>query len=215
MYNCISFFLSVYPLVLGEVQVSFEHGEAKATSYYERNLERYGPALAFKRQKFKSILDADRTYPWLSEAELPQTIYYQFPIGVTVKKFSFRSRAENSTMYPMGMLDSYLNHSPTEFDFVGSNDCETWKKIMHVKGVTWSTFDQEQEWIIRGSAAYVFVCYGITVLKTGGYPFTAIQDFKMWKTGGLFRIRGLGHMGVGGEGHFTIGRMIDLKGHTQ
>ncbi len=179
------------------MQVSFEHGEAKATSYLEGNLE-YGPALAFKRQKFKSKLAADQTYPWISDIQepLPQTIYYRFPIGLTVTKFSFRSRAENHTMYPLTRFDTYIDHSPTEFDFVGSNDCETWKKIMHVKGVTWSTFDQEQEWIIRGSAAYVFVCYGITVLKTGGYPFTAIQDFKMWKPGGLFRIRRLGHMGV-------------------
>ena len=171
---------------LGDLKVSFEHGQAEATSYHDKWEKRFGPQLAFKRQIFKSILDADRTNPWVSEAGLPHTVAYRFPEALTVRRFSFRSRAENSMRYPM--YKSFLNMSPTEFDFVGSNNCRNWTKIMNVKGVTWSTFDQEQEWIVHGSAAYVFVCFGIRILKNGGDPFSAIQDLKMWTTGGLCHI---------------------------
>ena len=196
---------------LGDLKVSFEHGQAEATSYHDKWEKRFGPQLAFKRQIFKSILDADRTNPWVSEAGLPHTVAYRFPEALTVRRFSFRSRAENSMRYPM--YKSFLNMSPTEFDFVGSNDCKNWTKIMNVKGVTWSTFDQEQEWIVHGSAAYVFVCFGIRILKNGGDPFSAIQDLKMWTTGGLCHIWGWGHTGAGaygGEGH--TGHPIQKQG---
>jgi len=173
--------------------VSFKQGEAGATSIHGDNETsihgdnetsihgdnenwRFGPAMAFKRQIFKSL--NDRTSPWLSKKGPPQTVYFRFPKALIVTKFSFRSRAENVTIYK----ELLLTQSPTAFKFVGSNDCNNWKTIM-TASADWSTFDQEKEWIIPEEAQTAFICFGITILQNGDrLNQVAIQDLKMWKT---------------------------------
>ena len=63
---------------ISRFQVSFEHGTAGATSIFEDNAAKFGPALAFKRQIFKS--DDDQTWPWISDGQFPQTVFFCFPI---------------------------------------------------------------------------------------------------------------------------------------
>ena len=166
-------------------EVSFERGTAGATSIFKDNVAKFGPAWAFKRQIFKSKSEADRTYPWISVGQFPQTVYFRFPDPLTITKFSFRSRAEDSTKYPY--YKWYVEFSPTKFDFVGSDDCSEWETIMEARGVTWSTFDQEKLWIIPKEKQKSFACFGIRIVENGGNSFGthgAIQGMKMWQSTG-------------------------------
>merc|ERR1719209_1983063 len=173
---------------ISRFQVSFEHGTAGATSIFEdaaKDAAKFRPALAFKSQIFKSPSEADRTYPWISVGQFPQTVYFRFPDPLTITKFSFRSRAEDSTKYPRYI--NLVEFSPTKFDFVGSDDCSEWETIMEARGVTWSTFDQEKLWIIPKEKQKSFACFGIRIVENGGNSFGthgAIQGMKMWQSTG-------------------------------
>jgi len=173
---------------ISRFQVSFEHGTAGATSIFEdaaKDPAKFRPALAFKSQIFKSPSEADRTYPWISVGQFPQTVYFRFPDPLTITKFSFRSRAEDSTKYPRYI--NLVEFSPTKFDFVGSDDCSEWETIMEARGVTWSTFDQEKLWIIPKEKQKSFACFGIRIVENGGNSFGthgAIQGMKMWQSTG-------------------------------
>ena len=163
-------------------KVSFERGTAGATSIYRDNVAEFGPAWAFKKQIFKSRSEADRTYPWICVGQFPQTVYFRFPDPLTITKFSFRSRAEDSTKYPM--YKNLVESSPTKFDFVGSDDCSAWKTIMEVRDVTWSTFDQQKLWSIPKEKQKSFACFGIRIVENGGNSPGAVQGMKMWQSTG-------------------------------
>ena len=145
-------------------------------------MAKYGPALAFKRQIFKSPRRDDHTYPWISDGQFPQTVYFRFPDPLTITKFSFRSRAEDSTKYPE--FKRLVEFSPTKFDFVGSDNCSEWETIIGVRDVTWSTFDQEKLWSIPKEKQKSFACFGIRIVENGGNSPGAIQGMKMWQSTG-------------------------------
>jgi len=176
----------------GEVQISFEGdgfhvSRADATSNRYNEIE-YQAEQAFKRQIFFSPLE--QTMPWIPNDAFPQTVFFLFPDAINVTKFSFRSRAEDFIKYPQ--YADYIKQSPTDFDFVASNDCLTWTTIIEKRGVTWTTFDERQEWVIPREKRSPFVCYGITVLQDGysgrqqepdaNQARGAIQDVNMWKS---------------------------------
>jgi len=158
-------------------EVSFDHGTAGAT----KSLNGYEPEGAF-RQEIPSTL---YQLPWISAKKLPQTVYYRFPNPLTITKFSFRSRADGAGSHEEKRIIAY---SPTEFDFVGSDDCDGWETIMEVRDARWTELNEEQRWNIPEEKQKLFACFGITILDNGNKldngkgSYGAIQGMRMWQS---------------------------------
>ena len=140
----------------------------------------FGPKRAFQRAHYNSALD--RSFPWISRHLLkvsPQTVSITLPSNVTVAQFSFRSRPENDA------LDWVTKFSPTNFEFIGSNNCDTstesWETILPVTGVVWTGRDQEKSWVIPKEKRGSYKCYGFRVHESISKEQTAIQDAKLFE----------------------------------
>jgi len=155
--------------------VAFEGGKAYATSV--ANLAAFpdhdwSAARAFQRQPEPG--PEEKLGPWLSgliSSGVLETVYYKFSYNLAVGKFSFRNRRESG----------HVKNNPSMFDFVGSNDCSSWKILKAVDWVVWQGNDQEQSWQIEENNRQDFNCYGIQVRAISGSYHVAIQDVKMWK----------------------------------
>ena len=106
---------------------------------------------------------------------LPQTVWHKFTKSIKVAKFSFSSRS-----VPNG-----LDQSPKEFEFVGSNDCQSWTVIGDSKyQTTFTGLNQEMVWEIPPKARKRYKCYGIKVYEVAsGGNVVAIKKMKMWREG--------------------------------
>ena len=72
---------------------------------------------------------------------------------------------------------------PKKFDFIGSNDCESWTVIAQVSGVRrWNKKDEKKSWSIPIKQRASYKCYGIRVhsVQSGNQNTVAIQDVKLW-----------------------------------
>ena len=154
--------------------------EYNATSVHQNNNTMFGPKRAFQRAHYNSALD--RSFPWISRHLLkvsPQTVSITLPSNVTVAQFSFRSRPENDA------LDWVTKFSPTNFEFIGSNNCDTstesWETILPVTGVVWTGRDQEKSWVIPKEKRGSYKCYGFRVHESISKEQTAIQDAKLFE----------------------------------
>jgi len=153
--------------------VKFEGGRPGATSTVNLWNQDWSPGRAFQRQS--PDVEADSRHvdsrPWLSGG-VPATVYYNFPYPITVAKFSFRNRREKA----------HSANNPEQFEFVGSDDCESWTVIRVVSAVDWGMKqDEEKIWTIDQIDRKKFKCFGIRVLSISGNNHAAIQDLKMWK----------------------------------
>ena len=162
-----------------KVFLTLKGGKPGATSVFKDDLDKFGSQQAFKRQWFQSRDEDQRSFPWISAEGLPQTVHIHLPKAVAVAGFSFRSRAEPiiNGIYSKGFI---LGFSPTKFDFVGSDDCQSWTTILSVSNVQWTTYDEEQLWEISSGNQEYFKCYGFRVHTTLNKPQAAIQDAKLW-----------------------------------
>ena len=145
--------------------MTLDGAEYSATSVFKSVGYDYGPQRAFKRE-------TSGTWPWLSsdQAALPQTVHVRLPLNETVSGFSFRS----SQFYPTSL-------SPTKFDFIGSNDCESWTVILQISGVRWSTKDEMKSWDIPIKERGSYSCYGFRFHRTPETHEAAIQDAKLYR----------------------------------
>ena len=158
--------LKMWKTVLSEVLVpaSLKGGNAGATS----SLANHDASQAFVgNHKWQG-----RFLPWanLNTAKMPQTVWYQFPKAIQVARFAFSSRSVAG-----------LEQAPTEFEFVGSNDCKNWNVIQTYK-TQFTKLDQEKSWTIPSEARGYFKCYGIKVIKVKSGVYASLQLFKMWKS---------------------------------
>merc|ERR1712212_852424 len=111
--------------------------DATSTMAYD---PKYGPNRAFKRAHY-NLQQHLRSFPWISawvhsisfQDGLSHTVSVTLPLPVTAVMFSFRSRPEPESLHSLNWVTGF---SPTQFDFIGSNDCdkikryETWKIIV-------------------------------------------------------------------------------------
>jgi len=160
------------------VPLTLDGAEYGATSVHGNDNEKFGPKRAFQRAHFKS--KNDRSFPWISAAgaAFPQTVHVTLPFATTVTSFSFRSRHEPFK------IDWITKFSPTQFDFIGSNNCDaktdSWITILHVTGVVWTGRDQEKSWDIPNEKQGSYRCYGFRVLDTINKKGAVIQDAKLF-----------------------------------
>jgi len=151
------------------VPLTLDGAEYFATSEFDGYGYDYGPQWAFKRQ-------TPNTRLWVSMGTFPQTVHVRLPSPDTVSGFSFRSSLINTYVYD-------YNESPTKFDFIGSNDCESWTVIAQVSGVRrWNKKDEKKSWSIPIKQRASYKCYGIRVhsVQSGNQMTVAIQDVKLW-----------------------------------
>merc|ERR1719431_2258667 len=152
---------------------------------------KYGPNRAFKRAHY-NLRQHLRSFPWVSawvhsisfQDGLSHTVSVTLPLPVTAVMFSFRSRPEPESLHSLNWVTGF---SPTQFDFIGSNDCdkikryETWKIIVTFANVVWTGSDQEQSWVIPKEKRGSFKCYGFRVLHCSNSDNqAAIQDAKLF-----------------------------------
>jgi len=83
--------------------------------------------------------------------------------GITVAKIGFNICREKNRHF-----------GPTAFDFIGSDDRQSWTTILPVDGVTWTDNDEFKSWDIKESR---FKWFGIQVRAP---KRTCIGQFKMW-----------------------------------
>jgi len=83
--------------------------------------------------------------------------------GITVAKIGFKICREKNRHF-----------GPTAFDFVGSDDRQSWTTILPVDGVTWTDNHEFKSWDIKESR---FKWFGIQVRAR---QRTCIGEFKMW-----------------------------------
>ena len=142
--------------------ISFNGGEAGASSQHASD---HGPDNAFQL----GIWSGDY-YPWanLGAADFPHTVWYRFPKPVEVGKFSFSSRD-----------DHMVEQSPRKFDFVGSDDCETWTAIQSYE-TEFTKLSETKEWTIPAGSRISFRCYGVRVAESGDTTHVAIKHMQMW-----------------------------------
>ena len=88
---------------------------------------------------------------------------------VKVARISFSSRTEEND----------LIQSPTEFQFIGSPDCQKWETIADFK-TQFTTADQTKYWEIENDKRRAFFCVGIKVIKVTRGNYAAIQNLRMW-----------------------------------
>ena len=145
------------------VPLTLDEAEYFASQIYS---DRYGPQWAFKRETF-------HTSSWSSGygGAFPKTVHVRLPFRVTVSFFSFRSPRFYSRKY-----------SPTKFDFIGSNDCNSWTAIVQVSDVRWNRADEKKSWNIPIKQQGLYRCYGIRVHSVSSLDRNVnIQDIKLWK----------------------------------
>jgi len=156
------------------VPLTLDGAEYFATS--AKDTDRYGPQWAFKRE-------TSRTFgPWLSSKGLPQTVHVRLPFRVTVSGLSFRS----SRLMGANLM------FPKKFDFIGSNDCESWTVIVQVSGVEYSDTDGKKSWSIPIKQRASYECYGIRVPENAtNWNKVAIHDVKLWREFNMYEKVGL------------------------
>ena len=164
------------------VPLTLDGAEYGATSVHANDNNNFGPKRAFLKAHFTS--KNDRSFAWISaKRALPQTVHITLPSAKTVAKFSFRSSPEDEN-WGSGWRWA-LEFSPTQFDFIGSNNCDTktdsWITILHDTGVVWTGPDQEKSWEIPNGKQGSYKCYGFRVLDTINKQEAAIQDAKLFK----------------------------------
>ena len=91
-------------------------------------------------------------------------------------KFGFASRK-----------DCCKGQSPAKFEFVGSNDCKSWRVIGKYSTI-FTKLNQRKTWVIPKRKRKRFRCFGIRVLKNLKGPTTAIRGVKMWRPRGEFLV---------------------------
>jgi len=162
--------------------LKLDGAEYKATSVHDGDETKFGPNRAFARAQFNSQPSL-RSFPWVSAKQaFPHTVSVTLPRAVSALKFSFRSRPEPVSNY---QLDWITGFSPTQFDFIGSNDCDTsyesWTIILSDADVKWTKSDQEKIWVIPNGNQGFFKCYGFRVLGSSDPDNeAAIQDAKLY-----------------------------------
>ena len=174
-------FSNIHPVSENNNLLALGGAEYGATSILDKDTDKFGPQRAFEKAHFKS--KDDRSFPWISAvgAAFPQTVDITLPFAATVTRFSFRSRPEQGPGY---QLDWVTKYSPTKFDFIGSNNCDTktdsWITILKVTGVVWTGCDQEQSWAIPNEKQGSYKCYGFRVHANIFKQQAAIQDAKLF-----------------------------------
>jgi len=145
--------------------VSFDGGSAGASS----SLRGHGPAQAFELDAWKG----KSIYPWanLHTESFPHTVWYNFPHAIEVAQFAFSSRDDGA---PAGVMQS-----PTEFQLLGSNDCQAWNFIGDYR-TTFTSLKQEKLWTIPVERRRSYKCYGVKVTKVTSGPYAAIQHLKFY-----------------------------------
>jgi len=143
--------------------VSFSGGSAGASS----SLGGHAPAQAFELDAWKG----KSIYPWanLNTESFPHTVWYNFPHAIEVAQFAFSSRDGPCC----------LEQSPTEFQLLGSNDCQAWNFI-GVYRTKFTSFKQEKLWTIPVSLRKSYKCYGVKVTKVTSGVYAAIQHLKFY-----------------------------------
>ena len=109
-------------------------------------------------------------FPWANSRtnKMPQTVWYKFSRAIKVGRFSFSSRER-----------CCVKQSPLNFEFVASNDCETWN-VLGTYETKFTVVKEQKSWTIPASSRNVYTCYGIKVLKVKSKHYAAIKHFNMW-----------------------------------
>merc|ERR1712074_370389 len=108
--------------------------------------------------------------PWanLNTKKFPHMVWYKFAQPIEVAKFAFSSRSR------MG-----LEQAPTDFEFIGSNDCVNWNALARFN-TQFTKLNQEKTWIIPAAARSTYSCYGMKIYKVKSGVFTSVKHFKIW-----------------------------------
>merc|ERR1712055_715302 len=91
------------------------------------------------------------------------------PDKVRVASLSFSSRSQSEN----------LDQSPTDFELVGSDNCEDWTSISSFQ-TQFTKVSEVQSWDVAVDERKAFRCVGIKVNKVGSGRFAAIQGLKMY-----------------------------------
>jgi len=150
------------PRVEHLVEINWNKGTSGATSIYSST---HSSLMAFVKQIRGSA-------PWSNAAnvKLPVIVWSKLQMNVKVARLSFASRIDRCC---------WLHQSPTDFELVGSNDCQSWVSIAqyHTK---WSRGNQVQTWDVPKDKRKSFSCIGIRVNRVHSGPHAAIQGLRMW-----------------------------------
>ena len=145
------------------IPASYQGGQAGASS----SLGGHGPLQAFEVKLWKGAYA-----PWanLNTAKFPHMVWYKFAKPIQVAKFAFSSRTRQS----------WIQQSPTDFEFVGSNDCKNWRALARFT-TQFTKLNEEKSWIVPSASRNTYSCYGIKVYKVKSGIYAAIKHMKMWK----------------------------------
>jgi len=126
------------------------------------NLPRFPPKLAFLGRGTKGT-------QWLNAAnQFPALIWMRFSKPHRLAKISFTS--------------PYVNDSPRNIGFIGSEDCSHWTSLLDVEDAGFTNDWESKTWSIPPENRLPFQCIGISWPNRGkGDLYARITDIKMWE----------------------------------
>jgi len=144
------------------VEIDWEQGSAGASSQYDSD---HNANRAF--QSAQSV----HTAPWANAEsdKFPVMVWNRLPDKVRVASLSFSSRSQSKN----------LDQSPTDFELVGSDNCDDWTSISSFQ-TQFTKVSEVQSWDVAVDERKAFRCVGIKVNKVGSGRFAAIQGLKMY-----------------------------------
>ena len=148
------------------MEIDWEQGSAGASSQYDSDHN--------ANQAFQSAQSV-HTAPWANAEsdKFPVMVWNRLPDKVRVASLSFSSRSQSKN----------LDQSPTDFELVGSDNCDDWTSISSFQ-TEFTKASEVQSWDVAVDERKAFRCVGIKVNKVGSGRFAAIQGLKMYAESG-------------------------------
>ena len=148
------------------MEIDWEQGSAGASSEYDST---HNANRAFV------AATSENDAPWANaESEkFPVMVWNRLPDKVRVASLSFSSRSQSKN----------LDQSPTDFELVGSDNCDDWTSISSFQ-TEFTKASEVQSWDVAVDERKAFRCVGIKVNKVGSGSFAAIQGLKMYAESG-------------------------------
>ena len=148
------------------MEIDWEQGSAGASSEYDST---HNANRAFV------AATSENDAPWANaESEkFPVMVWNRLPDKVRVASLSFSSR----------MKSEWVVQSPTDFELVGSDNCDDWTSISSFQ-TQFTKVSEVQSWDVAVDERKAFRCVGIKVNKVGSGSFAAIQGLKMYAESG-------------------------------
>ena len=145
------------------MEIDWEQGSAGASSEYDST---HNANRAFV------AATSENDAPWANakSEKFPVMVWNRLPDKVRVASLSFSSR----------MKSKWVEQSPTDFELVGSDNCDDWTSISSFQ-TKFTKASEVQYWEVPVDERKAFRCIGIKVNNVSSGPVAAIQGLRMYK----------------------------------